>query len=823
MTAGNGGGANRSGASGASANGASANGGGYDWAAIKSRVDIVQVVQTRLPLKRKGNIWQACCPFHNEKSPSFTVYPGDGFHCFGCGAHGDAVDFIRAIDNCSVSEAIERIGAGDVRLGTLSPAERASMDAAITQRQQEADEIAQAATALARRRWAACGPATEANAYLARKGILPHMARTDSGDLLVPVYDADGELQSVQSISGDGSKLFQPGAPMRDGRCNFGIAIRRTIVCEGFATGASLFEALHDRVTVAFSLGNMRNIIRELHASGAEVVIAADRKGVTDMCALGDELGIPVFVPDAPHDDFNDLAQADGKAAIVAVFAGPAFCGTGSCGAGDDASAPDASITTEIPPTSENTDPVDVWARNEPPSLPAGLLPPIIERFAVTRARMLGGDPGGLAMAALSVCGAVITDRIRLKVKQHENWTESARLWVMLIGDPSSKKSPLMRAAAGKISSMDSEMLRQHLRDLVQWQNDKSDGIDREKPEETRLRMEDITMEAAQEVCRYSPNGVLALQDELSGWFGGIEKYAGGKGSAKDRSFWLRAYNGGEYAVNRISRKSFLIDNLSISILGGIQPDALRKIMADSTDDGLIQRFLPVVLPPASLGVDEELPDVAREFDELVQALHGLVAPDSILGERPLVFDADAREIRAQLEREHHKQVIDLERVSKKFAAHIGKFDGLFPRLCVIWHCIENVNRALLPEVITGEIAGRVARFLREYIAGQSKAFYHGVIGVSEDQEAIEDVAGYILAHGVDTVTMRTFQRGSTRMRKFTKQAIEPVCQQLEALGWLDNIDVKSGRMTAKVNPRVHELFAEQAENERQIRAAMCQ
>jgi len=90
--------------------------------------------------------------------------------------------------------------------------------------------------------------------------------------------------------------------------------------------------------------------------------------------------------------------------------------------------------------------------------------------------------------------------------------------------------------------------------------------------------MEDTTIEGAQEVLRDSPDGVLCLQDELSGWFGSMDKYAAGRGAAKDRGFWLQAFNGGQYAVNRISRGSFLIPNLSASVLGGIQPDPLRPI-----------------------------------------------------------------------------------------------------------------------------------------------------------------------------------------------------------------------------------------------------
>lgn len=64
-------------------------------AAIKERVDLVELVRENLPLKKVGREHTACCPFHNEKTPSFTVNATKGFyHCFGCGAHGDQIDWM---------------------------------------------------------------------------------------------------------------------------------------------------------------------------------------------------------------------------------------------------------------------------------------------------------------------------------------------------------------------------------------------------------------------------------------------------------------------------------------------------------------------------------------------------------------------------------------------------------------------------------------------------------------------------------------------------------------------------------------------------------
>jgi DNA primase len=62
---------------------------------LMARTDIVEVINARVPLKKAGREYKACCPFHGEKTPSFTVSPTKQFyHCFGCGAHGTALGFL---------------------------------------------------------------------------------------------------------------------------------------------------------------------------------------------------------------------------------------------------------------------------------------------------------------------------------------------------------------------------------------------------------------------------------------------------------------------------------------------------------------------------------------------------------------------------------------------------------------------------------------------------------------------------------------------------------------------------------------------------------
>jgi DNA primase len=75
-----------------------------------TRADIVEVLGRRIQLKKAGREFKACCPFHDEKTPSFTVSPTKGFyHCFGCGAHGTALGFLMEYDHMDFVEAVETL------------------------------------------------------------------------------------------------------------------------------------------------------------------------------------------------------------------------------------------------------------------------------------------------------------------------------------------------------------------------------------------------------------------------------------------------------------------------------------------------------------------------------------------------------------------------------------------------------------------------------------------------------------------------------------------------------------------------------------------
>jgi hypothetical protein len=251
----------------------------------------------------------------------------------------------------------------------------------------------------------------------------------------------------------------------------------------------------------------------------------------------------------------------------------------------------------------------------------------------------------------------------------------------------------------------------------------------------------------------------------------------------------------------------------------------MRRIVRDADDDGLIQRMLPVVLRPREASVDEPPErDVASDYAALVKGLLARKPPEApgylgISETIPLRFDKGAQEIWRQAE-EHHRKLASLDCFHSMLGAHFGKYNGLFARLCVLFHAIEHAEATSLPKEITEGTARRVRFFLHDFLARHAFSFYHGTLRVEADNDPMVSVAGYILAHGLSEIKARDFGRGDKAMRRLSRDDVLQVMQALEVTGWVrQGHSARKDSLVWEVNPAVHRRYREQAEAERKRRA----
>lgn len=467
--------------------------------------------------------------------------------------------------------------------------------------------------------------------------------------------------------------------------------------------------------------------------------------------------------------------------------------------------------------------PHDPWAMFDPPALPRGLLPRVLEGFAFGRADIMGCDESGLAMAALTVCASAITDRIKLKMKRHDDWYEATRMWVSLVGDPSIKKSPIINAASQPLEAIEKVFRKRYEEQVKQFEALDPEAKKTTSPPAWKRRIvEDTTIEALQNVLHANAECILCRRDELSSWFGSMDRYSGGgKGASADRGFWLQGYNGGGYTLDRISRGNKFIEYLSVNILGGIQPSVLQKIYKDTEDDGTMQRLFPVVL--RSGGIGRDIPDdgSADQYRMTVSNLFYLTSVDIQNGSpdgATLSFDPAAQRIFEEVQTWVHK-LEALEAINKKLATAIGKWNGVFGRLALLFHLIDACSvprEGESPRNIANQISERTALrvwdFMRVFLLQHLLAFHKNVMGSSDMQDDVEATAEFLLSCGKAQVKFRDVHRGVQR-KDSTHETLIAAMEQLEQYGWVDRIE--GGRRDSLswfVNAECHRKFAAKAQ-----------
>ena len=220
----------------------------------------------------------------------------------------------------------------------LTPAERITLRA---QRRRQAVQRAQADAerhAEARRQanalWEQAGEADQAHPYLVEKAVRTNGLRQDGDRLMVPVRDLDGVLHGLEFIAPDGEKRFLTGTNKRAHFYLIGLPGDAVVICEGYATGATIHEATEFAVAVAFDRGNLRPVAEALRkqSPNLKIIIAADNDRQTAgnpgradaskaAIAVGGFVAVPEFGDGEDGTDFNDLARHHGAEAVRAPIA----------------------------------------------------------------------------------------------------------------------------------------------------------------------------------------------------------------------------------------------------------------------------------------------------------------------------------------------------------------------------------------------------------------------------------------------------------------------------------------------------------------------
>lgn len=456
----------------------------------------------------------------------------------------------------------------------------------------------------------------------------------------------------------------------------------------------------------------------------------------------------------------------------------------------------DAVVLPPAPPPSSG--PIfDPWREVIVPELPSGLLPDTIDRFATNQSVVMGACRSAIGFAALSALSGAVNHASSLRMMRNGTWSASPRFWLLLAGPPSSKKTPIIGEALRPLEALQARQWREW-KALCDFQED-----DEPKPPmPPRLVAGDVTMEALAGVLAGQERGILVKRDEIAGWIGSMEKYGSGRGPMADRAFWLEAFNGGPYTVDRVTRGTIMVPNLSVSIVGGIQPDRLSELQGLQSD-GLLQRFLPVFVGPGR--VAEDCRSSNTVYADLIEAA-------AELGPMQFEFDDAALTIAARFRQRTHDLQLAAETARPGFAQFVGKLDGLFGTFALLFHIAEGVEHWFL-ERVSREAAERVEALFLDFIMPHAFEFY-GYADHAGGTDKLRKVASWVLTAGRERFTARDAMREVSCLSGLDAFRIGRELGPLVAGGWLEPETAGPENRAWKVLPAVVQQFEKRREDE---------
>ena len=513
-------------------------------------------------------------------------------------------------------------------------------------------------------------------------------------------------------------------------------------------------------------------------------------------------------------------------------------------------------VTAAVSPASGDTpqaEPsfVNPYAEFIGPEFPLDILPPTLATFVDAEHRAMGADPSAIAMAALTAVAGAMHAETRVRVA--EGWPEKPILWTVLIGPPSAMKSPIIDKVVKPLSGIDHEREKLWLQAYATSQ--KTKGTKKVPPpaKPPRCVINDSTSEKVAELLSRDPSGSLMVHDELAGWLGSFERY----NSGSSRAFALSCWNGGTFLKDRVGRgkqdinAEIRVENLALCILGGIQPDRLAKL-GDLTSDGLLQRFITVLMKSAERG--DQYHPVARANEDYGKLITLIVEA------RPqnYRFEDEAFEVCDRMFDYLHKLEM-VDGFPPSLIGAIGKLKGYFARICLVLHVAERhdpaasfagqpvllgpsftaaageqllkLMRLSLDESlsaginVSSAISRRTAeageKLVREFFLPNCFGFYDVVVNGGQEREKLRSIADFVLTSNKTRLRPSDFTAGVRALRGEPEQKIRDWVGRFCGMDWLVPEEDRPGAPTKawQVVPGLREHFAERRKQAQAARA----
>jgi hypothetical protein len=453
--------------------------------------------------------------------------------------------------------------------------------------------------------------------------------------------------------------------------------------------------------------------------------------------------------------------------------------------------------------------------RGQLPEFPPDSLSPECQEWVERAAHGAGVTAAHVAMPLIGIASALIgTSR---RVAASKSFTQPMTCWLSTVGFSGTGKTPGIDATKRALALVERNrkqkidaLRRSHetrretakaMRDV--WKKQVSDiaaeGIvdlakyrkaakaEPEMPKEAedpgpfvapQLHVSNATIERLAQILEVQPQGALLLSDELASLFMNMSRYSGGQ----DNEFWLEAWNGGPYTVERMSRPAIAVDHLLIGVVGGFQPDKLaRSFKGDA--DGMSARFLYSWPPepgykPLADGVDEVEPEIINSLTRLV----GLAGPPgSEFASQTIRLSPQAVERFEQFRQFTHagKHALDGREREwwAKMPAHVLRLAGT---LCFLnWAFVGGAE----PTAVDDHCMECAVRLVRDYFWPHARACLRQ-IGLSDRHKNARRALRWIKTHRKTEISREDVRRDALG-QALNADETDDLLRVLVRAGWL--------------------------------------
>jgi hypothetical protein len=481
--------------------------------------------------------------------------------------------------------------------------------------------------------------------------------------------------------------------------------------------------------------------------------------------------------------------------------------------------------------------------RGELPDFPMDTLSDHCRGWVDRAAHGAGATPAHVATPLLGTVASLIGTARRVSASR--SWTQPMTTWTALVGLSGTSKTPGIDATKRALSQIErdrrskiSELRRAHEGRVeaakaarASWKKEvesaaegKVVSLDRYRSTVTsepvmpeaaidpgpfvapRLYVSNVTIERLAVLLQARPQGMLMLSDELAGLFLNMSRYSGGQ----DNEFWLEAWNGGAYTVERMGRSPVSVDYFLVGVVGGLQPDKLARSFKGDLDGMYARVLFSWPAEPPYLPLTNEVAEIEPEIVNALTRIINLVdEKEDTFTPRNIPLSPKAVEVFELFRQFQHKERKALDGRERewwaKSPAHVLRLAGTLSYLT--WSWVGGAE----PERIEVEFVDAAVRLVRDYFWPHSRAALRQ-IGLNERHGNARRLLRWIRAHNRREISLKDARRDALG-QSLDADETQELLNGLAKAGWFrETTTPTDGRSKHRweVNPL---LFASNAES----------